>query len=95
MSTFVEKSGTFVADEGYNDDLAMTLVLFAWLSTNTFFKDLTNVDMRDNLYNSEMRTIEKDLTPFGIIDDGQKEEVFIASGDVWMWADEKEKYGLL
>ena len=95
MSTFVEKSGTFVADEGYHDDLAMTLVLFAWLSTNTFFKDLTDVDIRENLYNSEMRTIEKDLTPFGIIDDGQKEEVFVASGDVWMWADEKEKIRLL
>tara|TARA_R110002074_G_scaffold123683_1_gene259418 strand:- start:34133 stop:35767 length:1635 start_codon:yes stop_codon:yes gene_type:complete len=95
LSTFVEKGGTFVADEGYHDDLAMTLVLFAWLSTNTFFKDLTNVDMRQNLYNSEMRTIERDLTPFGVIDDGQREEVFVASGDVWMWADEKEKYELL
>ena len=68
----------------------MSLVLFSWLTTNTFFKDLTNVDMRDTLYNSEMRTIETDLTPFGAIDDGQREEMFVASGDVWMWAEDRE-----
>lgn len=90
LSTFIEKNGTFVADEGYNDDLAMCLVLFSWLTTNTFFKDLTNVDMRDNLYNAQMRAIETDLTPFGIIDDGTKEEVFVEAGDVWMWAEERK-----
>ena len=83
---------TFVADEGYNDDLAMCLVLFSWLTTNTFFKDLTSVDMRDNLYNSQMGMIASDLTPFGLIDDGQKEEVFVEAGDVWMWADEQPKW---
>jgi|TARA_B110000977_G_scaffold43310_1_gene58703 hypothetical protein len=92
LSTFIERNGTFVADEGYNDDLAMCLVLFSWLTTNTFFKDLTSVDMRDNLYNSQMGMIASDLTPFGLIDDGQKEEVFVEAGDVWMWADEQPKW---
>ena len=92
LSTFVERSGTFAADEGYHDDLAMCMVLFAWLSTNTFFKDLTNVDIRDNLYNSQMRMIENDLTPFGLVVDGHEPEAQVMDGDYWIWADEKEKF---
>ena len=92
LSTFVERSGTFAADEGYHDDLAMCMVLFAWLSTNTFFKDLTNVDIRDNLYNSQMRMIENDLTPFGLVVDGHEPEAEVMDGDYWLWADEKEKF---
>ena len=92
LSTFVERSGTFAADEGYHDDLAMCMVLFAWLSTNTFFKDLTNVDIRDNLYNSQMRMIENDLTPFGLVVDGHEPEAEVMDGDYWIWADEKEKF---
>tara|TARA_X000001036_G_scaffold140344_1_gene133090 strand:+ start:371 stop:1999 length:1629 start_codon:yes stop_codon:yes gene_type:complete len=91
LSTFVERSGTFAADEGYHDDLAMCMVLFAWLSTNTFFKDLTNVDIRDNLYNSQMRMIENDLTPFGLVVNGHEPEAEVMGGDYWIWADEKEK----
>ena len=91
LSTFVERSGTFAADEGYHDDLAMCMVLFAWLSTNTFFKDLTNVDIRDNLYNSQMRMIENDLTPFGLVVDGHEPEAEVMGGDYWMF-DEKEKF---
>ena len=92
LSTFVERSGTFAADEGYHDDLAMCMVLFAWLSTNTFFKDLTNVDIRDNLYNSQMRMIENDLTPFGLVVDGHEPEAEVMDGDYWMFGDEKEKF---
>ena len=92
LSTFVERSGTFAADEGYHDDLAMCMVLFAWLSTNTFFKDLTNVDIRDNLYNSQMRMIENDLTPFGLVVDVHEPEAEVMDGDYWLWADEKEKF---
>ena len=92
LSTFVEKHGSFAADEGYHDDLAMCMVLFAWLSTNTFFKDLTNVDIRDNLYNSQMRMIENDLTPFGLVVNGQEPEAEVMDGDYWIWADEKENF---
>jgi len=89
LSTFVEKAGSFSADEGYHDDLAMCMVLFAWLSTQQFFKDLTDVDIREGLYNSQMRYIEKDLTPFGFLDNGLEPEAEVIDGDYWMWANEK------
>jgi hypothetical protein len=92
LSTFVEKAGSFSADEGYHDDLAMCMVLFAWLSTQQFFKDLTDVDIREGLYDSQMRYIEKDLTPFGFLDNGLEPEAEVIDGDYWMWADERKDF---
>ncbi len=89
LSTFIERSGTFQADEGYHDDLVMSLVLFGWVTTNSFFSDLTNVNVREGIYNSEMRMIENDLTPFGEILDGSEPEMEVIGGDVWMFADTK------
>ncbi len=92
LSTFVEKAGSFSADEGYHDDLAMCMVLFAWLSTQQFFKDLTDVDIREGLYNSQMRYIEKDLTPFGFMENGLEPEAEVIDGDYWMWTDERKDF---
>lgn len=88
MSTFIEKGGSFQADEGYHDDLMMTLVLFGWLTTNTYFKDLTNVDIRQRLYNEKMMEIQDTLTPFGFIPDQQEEELFLNDNCVWSTAKE-------
>lgn len=87
LSTFTEKGQTFQADEGYNDDLAMSLVLFGWVTTNSFFTDLTNVNVRDGLFNAEMRMIENELTPFGEIVDGSEPELEVIGDDVWMHVD--------
>ena len=72
----------------------MTLVLFGWVTTNSFFTDLTNVNVREGLFNAEMRMIENDLTPFGQIVDGSEEEVEVMGGDIWYTAD-REKTSLL
>lgn len=47
LSTFVlKKNKTYSADVGHNDDLVMCLVMFSWMTTQQFFKDLINQDMR-------------------------------------------------
>jgi len=86
FSTFIEHSGVFQADEGYNDDLTMTLVLFAWATNDPMFKDLMNANNRQALYSSQMKSIEDELTPFGFIDNGQNDEpgVEVIDGDVWL-----------
>jgi hypothetical protein len=94
LSTFTEKGQTFQADEGYNDDLAMSLVLFGWVTTNSFFSDLTNVNVREGLFNAEMRMIENELTPFGEIVDGSEPELEVIGDDIWMNVDQ-EKTGIL
>jgi hypothetical protein len=52
----------------------MTLVLFSWATNESFFKDLTDTNLRKALYEEQFKQIEENLTPFGIIDDGTPEE---------------------
>jgi hypothetical protein len=86
FSTFVEVKDSYAADEGYHDDLVMPLVLFGWLTTNPYFRDLTNMNLRETMYESQIRQIEDELTPFGFIDDGTESvqpEQFLEGGDLW------------
>jgi len=85
ISTFIEIRGFYKADEGYNDDLVMCLVLFAWATNESFFKDLTDTNLRKILYEEQFKQIEENLTPFGFIDNGPagKPAPEVASGDMW------------
>lgn len=95
ISTFIENRGSYRADEGYHDDLVMSLVLFSWLTTNPYFKELTNINIRKELYEKRIELIENELTPFGIINDGQQESTFVdASGQTWS-QDDKYKSDFL
>ena len=96
FSTFIEKQGSWMADEGYFDDLVMSLVLFAWVTSNTYFRDLTDIDIRKKLYDSQMKQIEEELTPFGILTSGFEDETFIDnSGDLWTVDRDSDKRGWL
>ena len=48
----------------------MCLVLFAWLSTQNYFKDLTNLDIRQSLFNEKLKQLEDVMLPLGFLDDG-------------------------
>jgi hypothetical protein len=72
ISTFIENNkGSYEADEGYHDDLVMTLVLFSWLTTSPYFRELTDVNLRQAMYKTHIKQIEEELTPFGFYDDGR------------------------
>ena len=71
ISTFIQIKNSYEADEGYHDDLVMPLVLFSWATTSQYFKDLSNINIRQVMYEDQMKQIENDLTPFGFLDDGQ------------------------
>jgi hypothetical protein len=83
FSTFVEKNGSYVADESYHDDLVMTLVLFGWLTTNQYFTELTDINVRDKIYKQQMLQIEDSLTPFGFIVRGNEEVLEVEDNVVW------------
>lgn len=83
FSTFIEKNGSYSADEGYHDDLVMTLVLFGWLTTNQYFKELTDINVREKIYKQQMMQIEDELTPFGFVDNGASNELFVTGNVVW------------
>ena len=84
LTTFAVKNNSYEAEEGSNDDLAMTLVIFSWLVQQRYFKDLTDLDIRKKLADEQMRALEEDLLPFGIIDDGRESQTFTDnSGTTW------------
>ena len=70
FSTFVARGAGYEANEGYNDDLISTLVLFGWLTTQSYFKDYTNSDVRQRIYEEQIRKIEEQVMPFGFFSDG-------------------------
>jgi len=85
LTTFVSSADSFSAEEGANDDLVMTLVLFAWLVDQQYFKELSNQNIRDNLYKNQLNELDDLTTPFGIIDNGlnQQEYEIDSEGTVW------------
>jgi len=84
ISTFIERKNSYSADEGYHDDLVMPLVLFSWLTTNSYFKELTNINIRKELYEARIKMIEEEITPFGFINNGEEENQLVdVSGQVW------------
>ena len=85
LTTFIQKSNTFQAEEGCNDDLAMCLVIHAWLVAQDYFKELTDQDVRKRLYDEQKNQIEQDMAPFGFISDGMDSmESFVdEDGDRW------------
>ena len=89
LTTFIQKNNSFEAEDGCNDDLAMCLVIYAWLVAQDYFKELTDQDVRKRLYEEQKNQIEQDMAPFGFMDDGMGEDTFVdAEGDQWFKADE-------
>jgi hypothetical protein len=84
LTTFISKHNSFEAEEGCNDDLAMCLVIYAWLVAQDYFKELTDQDIRKRLYEEQKNQIEQDMSPFGFIDDGLESSSFVdVDGDRW------------
>ena len=83
LSSFISKKGSFEAEVGHHDDLVITLVLFAWASTQNYFKDMTDLNIRDQLYKEKIEKLEDDLMPFGFIDAGPNDTEVDSEGNVW------------
>ena len=88
LSTFIVKGNQVQAEEGSNDDLAMCLVLFAWACDQTYFKELTDVNIRAKMYAETQNQLEQDMSPFGFVDNGV-DDPYEASeyGQVWTTVD--------
>ena len=84
LTTFIQRKQSFEAEDGCNDDLAMCLVIFAWLAVQDYFKEMTDQDVRKRIYDEQKNQIEQDMAPFGFIDDGLDGDSFVdAEGERW------------
>ena len=84
LTTFIQKGNSFQAEDGCHDDLAMCLVIFAWMAMQEYFKEMHDNDVRQRIYDDQRDSIEQDMAPFGFINDGQEEDVIVdAQGERW------------
>jgi len=89
LSTFIAKGKSFEAEPGATDDLVMCLVIFSWLANQRYFKELTDVDVRGQMFTEQQNAIEADMAPFGFIDNGiddpsgHNNSFFDDSGELW------------
>jgi hypothetical protein len=92
LTTFIQKGQSFQAEDGCNDDLAMCMVIFAWMAMQPYFKELNENDVRQRIFDDQRESIEQDMAPFGFVDDGLESEYYKdAEGDVWMTAEYGDK----
>jgi len=88
LSTFISKGKSYEAETGAHDDLVMCIVIFSWLANQRYFKELTNVDVRGQMFADQKNAIEADMAPFGFIDNGiddpeGKDGYFDDAGVLW------------
>ena len=59
-------------------------MIFAWLSNQRYFKEMTDQDVRARMYSEQQNAIEQDMAPFGFVNDGLEEDTIIDDkGEVW------------
>ena len=92
LTTFEQHKTSFAAAEGANDDMAMTLVIFAWAATQQYFREIVNHDLRKQIQLENMNQIDEDVLPAPIIDDGLETPFMVEGGDVWEVADGGSTY---
>lgn len=80
LSRFSRKGKSYEAEEGWHDDLTMCLVVFAWLSNQEYFKEMTDINTLANLRERNEQQVEEDLVPFGFISEvehGPPKDIFM------------------
>jgi hypothetical protein len=91
---------SYEAEEGH-DDMAMCCVLFAWLTTQPYLKELTDLDIRKQIYDQNERMFEEEMLPFGLINTGddeyddQSNESLFGNDNTYrdeFWAEQKRNF---
>jgi hypothetical protein len=70
ISTFVSKGQSYEASDGNHDDLMMNLVMFGFFITSQLFSDMTDLNIKQMMFEQQMKEIEDAVVPFGYIDNG-------------------------
>ena len=74
LSTFIVKGSSFEADDGCNDDLVACMFIFCWATDQTYFKELTDNDVRQQMFKDQQDQLEQDMAPFGFVVNGLEDE---------------------
>ena len=91
ISTFEAKGQTYQASTGNNDDLVMNLVMFGYFVSTAYFNNLTDINIKDMIFNQKLKEIEEDIVPFGFIDDGEEQIKKLEVDNDHPWAIEYDR----
>lgn len=78
LKVFSRKGKSYEAQSGKHDDMVMTLVMFAWLTDQSFFKEITDINTLMELREKNEEQLLEELLPFGFtyddleVDDGMR-----------------------
>jgi len=93
LTTFIAKNNSFAADEGSNDDLVTSLVLFAWATTQKYFKEIVDHDIRKQMQLENMNQLDDETLPAPILDDSMQMQLELIDGDLWDSSPGGDTYG--
>jgi|TARA_R110001592_G_scaffold61672_4_gene188259 hypothetical protein len=71
-STFIARGQSFEASPGNHDDLMMNLVMFGYFATTEMFTDMTDINLKQFMFEERAKAIEEDVVPFGFYDNGSE-----------------------
>ena len=83
MSTFVAKGSSYQAEGTNHDDLMMNLVLFGWFTTTPFFREATDVRIKQMLYKEKVKQLQDEVIPVGHINVDSGEHPFGKGWRIW------------
>jgi hypothetical protein len=65
--------------------MAMTLVMFAWFTTNTMFEDISSMRYKQDIFQKQINDIYESLMPEPMIVNGLEDEQQYVSegGELW------------
>jgi hypothetical protein len=83
LTTFIAQKNSWSAESGANDDMVMCLVMFAWVTTQKYFREIVNHDIRKQMQLENMNQIDEITPPEMIVEDGLSHGFAVMGGDVW------------
>ncbi|WVQ00115.1 terminase large subunit [Synechococcus phage MA10] len=95
LTTFIERRSSFEAEDGCHDDLVMCMVIYAWAVQQDYFREMTDQNIRKELYEKDKDSLEEDMSPFGFITGGGEDDQFVEDGNIWTKAHNEvyDEYG--
>jgi len=59
---------------GVMEKMVVGLFIFGWCTDQAYFKELTNNDIREQMYRENQDQLEQDMAPFGFVINGLEDE---------------------
>lgn len=74
LRTFSEKGLSWAAEEGFHDDLVMSLVIFGWLSTQDKFSEYIEKDIRlvSEIFREELEELSDEYAPVAFFENANE-----------------------